>query len=121
DAATFDERERRGRSEVDGQVVGKHSVDPIEEHGVPIAEAARRTQRRRNRSGALGRTNPKSQAELSRKNAWVQDNLDRGRWGFSRGPRPCGRRRVGLERSRPMLENLRRQGASIFVYLIFCL
>ena len=32
DAATLDERERRGRPEIDGQVVGKHSVDPIEEH-----------------------------------------------------------------------------------------
>ena len=49
--------------------------------------------------------NPKSFAGLSRKNALVQDNLDPGL----------------LEPWAVMLENLRRQGSSIFVYLIFCL
>jgi hypothetical protein len=76
----------------------------------------------------FGATYPKSLAGLSRKNLPVQDNLDLcpGPLKNARHERfpealACGLGGHGLERLLPMLESARRQGASIFVYLIFCL
>ena len=120
DAAALDERQRRGRPEVDGQVVGKHSVDPIEEHGVSVrrravARAASRA------DGALdGRTNPKSLAELSREIRSAQDNLGRARIGLSDPlcervhvvPRSGGLRVVEPTRGTPCSNPCAAQGAS---------